>query len=191
MWLIYPFHRTIGTVLWFLPPQAPDCRFDAMPLSKKKSCDPCRASKARCNRASPCSRCAERGLQCAYAPFSSPARPLRRPRRQESTLLPDRFARSLVEVREGTMMARVGSVEVDIPSHAHGYYHEPDFMDISQENLPTMLVQAGWPLDCGRGAPLLFDPCGGFPGPALGMDPLFACLNRRASRLKLQQTPLS
>lgn len=38
-----------------------------MPWSRKKSCERCRASKARCNRASPiCSRCSERQLQCVY-----------------------------------------------------------------------------------------------------------------------------
>lgn len=39
-----------------------------MPWSRKKSCERCRASKARCNRAAPaCSRCSERQLQCVYA----------------------------------------------------------------------------------------------------------------------------
>lgn len=38
-----------------------------MPWSRKKSCERCRASKARCNQATPaCSRCSERQLQCVY-----------------------------------------------------------------------------------------------------------------------------
>ena len=38
-----------------------------MPWSRKKVCDRCRASKARCNQATPiCSRCSERRLQCVY-----------------------------------------------------------------------------------------------------------------------------
>ena len=38
-----------------------------MPISRKKSCVPCRAAKARCNLARLCARCSERGLQCKYA----------------------------------------------------------------------------------------------------------------------------
>lgn len=38
-----------------------------MPISRKKSCVPCRAAKARCNLATICSRCSERGLQCRYS----------------------------------------------------------------------------------------------------------------------------
>jgi hypothetical protein len=37
-----------------------------MPVSRKKSCAPCRASKARCSLALPCSRCTERNLRCTY-----------------------------------------------------------------------------------------------------------------------------
>jgi hypothetical protein len=38
-----------------------------MPWSRKKSCEHCRASKARCNKATPtCSRCSERELHCVY-----------------------------------------------------------------------------------------------------------------------------
>ena len=38
-----------------------------MPWSRKKSCERCRASKARCSQATPtCSRCSERQLQCVY-----------------------------------------------------------------------------------------------------------------------------
>ncbi|KAK3381156.1 hypothetical protein B0H63DRAFT_197295 [Podospora didyma] len=37
-----------------------------MPISRKKACESCRSSKARCNRALPCSRCLERHLECAY-----------------------------------------------------------------------------------------------------------------------------
>ena len=50
-----------------------------MPISRKKSCFHCRRAKARCNLASTCSHCIDRGLQCSYAPFSlkvpSAARP--------------------------------------------------------------------------------------------------------------------
>lgn len=38
-----------------------------MPISRKKSCTPCRKSKARCNLASTCSRCSERALKCTYS----------------------------------------------------------------------------------------------------------------------------
>jgi len=38
-----------------------------MPISRKKSCVPCRAAKARCDLATVCSRCSERGLQCKYS----------------------------------------------------------------------------------------------------------------------------
>lgn len=50
-----------------------------MPLSRKKSCAPCRESKARCDRTIPeCSRCTMRHLTCvydgkeAYRPVASP-----------------------------------------------------------------------------------------------------------------------
>jgi hypothetical protein len=39
----------------------------------------CRRAKARCNLASVCSRCIDRGLQCSYAPFSNTAVPVSRP----------------------------------------------------------------------------------------------------------------
>lgn len=37
-----------------------------MPLSKKKSCARCRASKLRCNLGTPCSQCAKKRLRCIY-----------------------------------------------------------------------------------------------------------------------------
>lgn len=37
-----------------------------MPISRIKSCEPCRVAKARCSLLNPCSRCIERGLQCHY-----------------------------------------------------------------------------------------------------------------------------
>ncbi|KZL74714.1 C6 finger domain-containing protein [Colletotrichum tofieldiae] len=36
------------------------------PVSRKKSCAPCRISKARCSLESPCRRCEERNLDCKY-----------------------------------------------------------------------------------------------------------------------------
>lgn len=46
-----------------------------MPISRKKSCIPCRKAKARCNLASTCSHCSDRGLQCTYAdaPIDQPS----------------------------------------------------------------------------------------------------------------------
>ncbi|KAI1117146.1 hypothetical protein F5Y14DRAFT_405013 [Nemania sp. NC0429] len=37
-----------------------------MPLSRKKSCARCRASKLRCNLGTPCSQCAKKRLRCTY-----------------------------------------------------------------------------------------------------------------------------
>ena len=37
-----------------------------MPNTRRKACQQCRVAKARCSLASPCSRCAERRLQCHY-----------------------------------------------------------------------------------------------------------------------------
>ncbi|KAL6802771.1 hypothetical protein GGI42DRAFT_32128 [Trichoderma sp. SZMC 28013] len=38
-----------------------------MPISRAKSCDHCRVAKTRCSLATPCSRCAKRGLECHYS----------------------------------------------------------------------------------------------------------------------------
>jgi hypothetical protein len=38
-----------------------------MPVSRKKSCVPCRAAKARCNLERICNRCVDRGLRCSYS----------------------------------------------------------------------------------------------------------------------------
>ena len=37
-----------------------------MPLSRAKSCEPCRSAKARCTLATPCHRCVNRRLDCRY-----------------------------------------------------------------------------------------------------------------------------
>jgi hypothetical protein len=58
-----------------------------MPISRQKSCMHCRRAKARCNLASVCSRCIDRGLQCSYTPFSTTAVPVSRP--EEPSLLLD------------------------------------------------------------------------------------------------------
>jgi hypothetical protein len=39
-----------------------------MPVRRPKSCDSCRAAKARCSLTAPCSRCAKRSIECNYAP---------------------------------------------------------------------------------------------------------------------------
>lgn len=63
-----------------------------MPISRKKSCIHCRRAKARCNLASTCSHCVDRGLQCSYAPFSSKVLSAAGP--EEPTLLDETFEQS-------------------------------------------------------------------------------------------------
>ncbi|KAL6693048.1 hypothetical protein J3F84DRAFT_381409 [Trichoderma pleuroticola] len=59
-----------------------------MPISRAKSCDQCRVAKARCSLATPCSRCAKRGLECHYSSSRSRTFHPQRWRKEFRTILP-------------------------------------------------------------------------------------------------------
>jgi hypothetical protein len=45
-----------------------------MPVRRTRACEGCRVAKARCSLATPCSRCAKRGLECLYPSRCTPHR---------------------------------------------------------------------------------------------------------------------
>lgn len=66
----------------------PDTPRFRMPTSRAKSCDHCRAAKARCSLATPCSRCAKRSLECRYSPARTRSSDSQRLRKDFRPILP-------------------------------------------------------------------------------------------------------
>lgn len=63
-------------------------RNSGMPISRAKSCDHCRVAKTRCSLATPCSRCAKRGLECHYSSSRSRSSNPQRWKKEFRTILP-------------------------------------------------------------------------------------------------------
>lgn len=128
-----------------------------MPISRQKSCMHCRRAKARCNLASVCSRCIDRGLECSYAPFSRTAVPIPRP--EEPLPLLDEIFDQDVDNQH-------------FLGEDNGDMHDFNFMETevaSAEPSVFRVADLGWPtpswtdsnltcsLPCGTTAPIAFN----------------------------------
>lgn len=91
-----------------------------MPISRKKSCVQCRQAKARCNLASPCSRCSERSIRCNYNDASRPPHevPIIFP---QGTDLPQSESMHLGEIVETEIR--------DLPFPDYGFMHNFEFSE--------------------------------------------------------------
>lgn len=104
-----------------------------MPISRKKSCAKCRVAKARCNLATPCSRCSERSLICNYA--------------DPSQILSNEVPSSIRQA-ESMQLDEIFETDIqDVPFSSYGYPHDFDLHEnIHRAPVALRTEDAAWPV---------------------------------------------